>query len=80
MREIVFWRSVFMAAFVAVVLAVLHGSRMLRAVGRLAGVVSGLFPAGVLLFIGSLTRTTVANTFVLIACRRFSPHPPAVWS
>lgn len=72
--EIVFWRSLFMAAFVAGVLAVLHGRQMPRAVlavGR-PGVISGLLLAGTFFFfIGSLTRTTVANTFVLMSVSPF---------
>jgi len=72
--EIVFWRSLFMALFVAGVLIVLHGRRMpqaVRAVGR-PGLISGLFLAGTFFFfIGSLTRTTVANTFVLMSVSPF---------
>jgi drug/metabolite transporter (DMT)-like permease len=72
--EIVFWRSLFMALFVAGVLVVMHGRRMpqaVRAVGR-PGVVSGRFLAGTFFFfIGSLTRTTVANTFVLMSVSPF---------
>jgi drug/metabolite transporter (DMT)-like permease len=72
--EIVFWRSMFMATFVAGVLVVLHGRRMPRvvaAVGR-PGVISGVLLAGTFFFfIGSLTRTTVANTFVLMSVSPF---------
>ena len=72
--EIVFWRSLFMALFVAGVLLVLHGRRMPQAVvavGR-PGLVAGLFLAGTFFFfIGSLTRTTVANTFVLMSVSPF---------
>jgi drug/metabolite transporter (DMT)-like permease len=68
--EIVFWRSLFMALFVAGVLLVMHGRRMpaaVRAVG-MPGLLSGLLLSGTFfLFIGSLTRTTVANTFVLMS-------------
>ena len=72
--EIVFWRSLFMALFVSGVLLVLHGRRMPQAVvavGR-PGLVAGLFLAGTFFFfIGSLTRTTVANTFVLMSVSPF---------
>jgi drug/metabolite transporter (DMT)-like permease len=72
--EIVFWRSLFMAAFVATTLAVLHRGRTfdaVRAVG-LPGLLSGAFLAGqFFLFIASLTRTTVANTFVLMSVSPF---------
>ncbi len=72
--EIVFWRSLFMAAFVAGVLFVIHGRRMATAVvavGR-PGLLAGLLLAGTFFFfIGSLTRTTVANTFVLMSVSPF---------
>jgi drug/metabolite transporter (DMT)-like permease len=72
--EIVFWRSLFMATFVAATLAVIHRGRTpgaVRAVG-LAGILSGAFLAGqFFLFIASLTRTTVANTFVLMSVSPF---------
>ncbi len=72
--EIVFWRSVFMALFVAGVLGVMHGRRMPRAVlaAGTPGLASGVFLAGTFFFfIGSLTRTTVANTFVLMSVSPF---------
>ena len=68
--EIVFWRSLAMVAFVAVALALLHGRGALRAVRAIGGlgVLSAAFLAGTFFFfIGSLTRTTVANTFVLMS-------------
>ena len=68
--EIVFWRSLFMALFVAGVLLVMHGRRMPAAVVAvgLPGLLSGLLLAATFfLFIGSLTLTTVANTFVLMS-------------
>ncbi len=72
--EIVFWRSLAMVAFVAITLVVLHGRgmpRAVRAVG-LPGLLSGLFLAGsFFFFIASLTRTTVANTFVLMSMSPF---------
>lgn len=72
--EIVFWRSVFMAVFVAGTLVVMHGRRMPQAVRSVgwAGVLSAAFLAGqFFLFIASLTRTTVANTFVLMSVSPF---------
>lgn len=72
--EIVFWRSLFMALFVLGTLAVMHGRdvpRAVRAVGW-PGVLSAAFLAGqFFLFIASLTRTTVANTFVLMSISPF---------
>jgi drug/metabolite transporter (DMT)-like permease len=72
--EIVLWRSVFMAVFVAVTLVVLHGRGMPAAVVRVGwpGLLSAAFLAGqFFLFIASLTRTTVANTFVLMSVSPF---------
>jgi drug/metabolite transporter (DMT)-like permease len=72
--EIVFWRSLFMSGFVALVLAVMHGRAMparVRAAG-MPGLVAGALLAGTFFFfIGSLTRTTVANTFVLMSVSPF---------
>jgi drug/metabolite transporter (DMT)-like permease len=72
--EIVFWRSLFMALFVFGTLLVMHGrktpSRIL-AVGW-PGLISGALLAGTFFFyIGSLTRTTVANTSVLMSVSPF---------
>jgi drug/metabolite transporter (DMT)-like permease len=72
--EIVFWRSLFMALFVAVALAIMHRGRMPRAVLAVGwpGLLAGAFLAGqFFLFIASLTRTTVANTFVLMSISPF---------
>jgi drug/metabolite transporter (DMT)-like permease len=72
--EIVFWRSLFMTLFVAGVLLALHGRGMATAVrgAGLPGVVAGLLLAGTFFFfIASLTRTTVANTFVLMSVSPF---------
>ncbi len=72
--EIVFWRSVFMALFVAAALALMHRDGMPRAVRAVGwpGLLSGAFLAGqFFLFIASITRTTVANTFVLMSVSPF---------
>lgn len=72
--EIVFWRSLFMALFVAVTLAIMHRGRLPRAVLAVGwpGLLAGSFLAGqFFLFIASLTRTTVANTFVLMSISPF---------
>lgn len=72
--EIVFWRSLFMAIFVAGVLTVMHRSGVVPAVRSVGmpGVLAGLFLAGTFFFfIGSLTRTSVANTFVLMSVSPF---------
>jgi len=72
--EIVFWRSLFMALFVAGVLGVMHRSGLATAVRSVGppGILAGLFLAGTFFFfIGSLTRTTVANTFVLMSVSPF---------
>ena len=72
--EIVFWRSLFMALFVAGVLAAMHGRQMPRAVRAVGwpGLIAGACLAGTFFFyIGSLTRTTVANTNVLMSVSPF---------
>jgi len=72
--EIVFWRSLFMAGFVAIVLCAMHGRSMPRRVLAIGapGLVAGAFLAGTFFFfIGSITRTTVANTFVLMSVSPF---------
>jgi drug/metabolite transporter (DMT)-like permease len=72
--EIVFWRSLFMALFVAGVLLVMHGRNMPRAVAAAGwpALMSGAFLAGTFVFyIGSLTHTTVANTNVLMSISPF---------
>jgi drug/metabolite transporter (DMT)-like permease len=72
--QIVFWRSLFMTLFVAGVLVAMHGRRAPRAVRSVGvpGIVAGAFLAGTFFFyIGSLTRTTVANTNVLMSVSPF---------
>ena len=72
--EIVFWRSAFMTLFVAGVLASIHGRAMPRAVRQagMPGLLAGAFLAGTFFFfIGSLTRTTVANTNILMSVSPF---------
>ena len=72
--EIVFWRSAFMTVFVAGVLAVIHRRAMPRAVldAGVPGLLAGAFLAATFFFfIGSLTRTTVANTNILMSVSPF---------
>jgi len=72
--EIVFWRSLFMALFVAGTLIAMNGRRMPAQVAAVGwpGVFSGIFLGGTFFFfIASLTRTTVANTFVLMSVSPF---------
>jgi drug/metabolite transporter (DMT)-like permease len=72
--EIVFWRSLFMAVFVAGTLAFLHRRQLLPqvlAVGRI-GLASSVVLAGTFFFfILSITRTTVANTLVIMSMSPF---------
>jgi len=66
--KIAFWRSLFMTAFLLVVLSFQHGSRLLQRVHAMGwpGVVSGLLFAGMMIsFILALSLTTVANTLVV---------------
>lgn len=72
--EIVFWRSLFMTLFVAGVLIAIHRRSMPRAVldAGVPGLLAGAFLAGTFFFfIGSLTRTTVANTNILMSVSPF---------
>ncbi len=72
--EIVFWRSLFMALFVAGTLLVMHGRRVAAQVAAVGwpGMFSGVFLGGTFFFfIASITRTTVANTFVLMSVSPF---------
>ena len=68
--EIVFWRALFMALFVAVLLIALQRRgawAQVRGIGR-AGVVSAFFLAAqIYLFILALRNTSTANTFVLMS-------------
>jgi drug/metabolite transporter (DMT)-like permease len=72
--EIVLWRSVFMVAFLFVVLAAWHRGAVwskIAAVGA-AGLLSGaLLASTFFFFILSLTRNTAANTFVLMSTGPF---------
>ncbi len=66
--EITFWRSVFMTAFVAIVMGFLYGGqspRRLLAVGWAGLAVACLWSIMYVCFILALARTTVANTLVL---------------
>ena len=68
--EIVFWRALFMAAFLGVLLGALRGRAALasvRSIG-LAGAISGVcLAAQIYFFILALSHTTAANTFVLMS-------------
>jgi drug/metabolite transporter (DMT)-like permease len=68
--EIIVWRSVFMALFLVATIALMNGGRVVRSVRDMgaAGVLSGaLLASTFFFFILSITRTTAANTFVLMA-------------
>jgi drug/metabolite transporter (DMT)-like permease len=72
--EIVLWRSVFMAAFLAVAIAALNRGAVLSKVlaAGSAGVISGLLLAATFFFfILSITRNTVANTLALMSTGPF---------
>ena len=68
--EIVFWRALFMTAFLGVLLLALRGRgawASVRGIGR-AGVLAGAcLAAQIFLFILALTNTTAVNTFVLMS-------------
>jgi len=70
----VFWRSVFMVIFVAVVLAIQNRGRVIEKIVQsgMPGVWSGLaLGATFFFFILSVTQTTVANTLVLMSTGPF---------
>ncbi len=72
--EIVFWRSVFMVLFLLVVLLFWHranaGVRIVE-VGLQGVLAGGLLASTFFFFILSVTRNTVANTFVLMSIGPF---------
>src|SRR5206468_1955772 len=72
--EVVFWRALFMAAFIGVLLTVRHRTRTLAqitAVG-LPGVLAGVMLAlSFCLFMLSVMRTTVANALVVMSTSPF---------
>jgi len=72
--EVVFWRALFMAAFIGVFLTVRHRRRavaQVTAVG-LPGVLAGaLLASASFLFILAVMRTTVANALVLMSTSPF---------
>jgi drug/metabolite transporter (DMT)-like permease len=66
--KITFWRSLFMTAFLLVVLSVQHGPRLPQRIHAMGwpGVISGLLFAWMMIcFILALSLTTVANTLVV---------------
>jgi drug/metabolite transporter (DMT)-like permease len=68
--EIIVWRSVFMALFLVATIAVMNRGRVIGGVLDMgaAGVLSGaLLASTFFFFILSITRTTAANTFVLMS-------------
>ena len=68
--EIVFWRALFMAAFLGVLLLALRGRGALASVRSIgtAGLISSMcLAAQIYFFILALANTTTANTFVLMS-------------
>lgn len=80
--EIVFWRSLFMAIFVLGTLAYLHRGTLWRqivAVGVI-GLASSFMLSGMFFFyILSITRTTVANTLVIMSLSPFLAAVAGRW-
>ena len=72
--EIVFWRSAFMVLFLLAVLLFWHrasvGTRIIE-VGLQGVLAGGLLASTFFFFILSVTRNTVANTFVLMSMGPF---------
>ena len=72
--EVVFWRALFMAAFIGVFLMVRHRHQAMTQVAAvgLPGVLAGaLLASSSFLFILSVMRTTVANALVLMSTSPF---------
>ncbi len=72
--EVVFWRALFMAAFIGVFLTVRHRHRAIAqvtAVGLPGVLASVLLASASFLFILSVMRTTVANALVLMSTAPF---------
>lgn len=72
--EIVFWRALFMAVFIGVFLLVRqrgHVMTQIAAVGVPGAIAGGLLALTFFLFILSVTRTTVANTLVVMSTSPF---------
>ncbi len=66
--KITFWRSLFMAVFLLIVLLFQHGTQLFQRIRAMGwpGVISGaMFALMFISFILALSRTTVANTLVL---------------
>jgi drug/metabolite transporter (DMT)-like permease len=73
--EIVFWRSLFMALFLAGWLAVRYGRTAplrLRAIGWGGAIAGAMLASTFFFFILSITRTTVANTLVIMSISPFT--------
>ncbi len=68
--EIVFWRALFMAAFMGVLLLALRGRGALasvRSIGTAGLISSACLAAQIYFFVLALANTTAANTFVLMS-------------
>ena len=68
--EIVFWRALFMSAFLGVLLVALRGRSAVasvRSIGLAGAVSSVCLAAQIYFFILALSHTTAANTFVLMS-------------
>ncbi len=67
---LLWWRGVFMFTGLAIYLTLRHRGRpwaAVRAVPRLGWLSAALFAVSTILFVGSVTLTTVANTLVIVA-------------
>lgn len=80
--EIVFWRALFMAIFLGVLLVSLRGfafARHIRAMGRYGVMSSVCLAAQLYFFVLSLLHTTAANTFVLMSLAPLTAALAGAW-
>jgi drug/metabolite transporter (DMT)-like permease len=80
--EIVFWRALFMAIFLGVLLVGLRGMAIaghIRAMGRYGVMSSVCLAAQLYFFVLSLLHTTAANTFVLMSLAPLTAALAGAW-
>jgi drug/metabolite transporter (DMT)-like permease len=80
--EIVFWRALFMALTLAVLLACLRGAAFARSIasmGRAGWLAGACLAAQMVFFVMALLNTTAANTFVLMSLAPLTAALAGAW-